>query len=521
MDVMKSRWPVAGFMVMVAPMPLHRWLFIVVLSLFFGCDGCGVAELSDDVTPAVERPAPDLRIVAITDLQGTLAPCGCTSRPLGGIDRLVHFVQRSGDNVLFVSAGNVLAGGPHPGGPDSGETDRWKSEAVAAILSAEDVQAMAGPDDVECGVTIPGAVLFGPDADTALISVADHKVGLIALRSDDGVQALPVQARTLRDDGADVVLVLGSGSRRMLRDAAAAEGVDFVLQGGIDSEDPAPPSSASSSQAWLIHAGRQGQRVLTLDLYLRGEGTFTNISEWNVEVDRGRLNAEIEDLNARLVEWTEAGRTTEELGAQRARLTALEAELAGLRVAPLPTDSPAFYASLTELDPDLERSASVQEELARLDLRVNDHNREIYADRKPPASPEGAAHYVGSAACGSCHEPAFAWWQGHPHGRAYATLEAVNKQFHLDCVGCHVTGYERPGGSTVTHNLDGALTNVGCENCHGPGSEHIVDPSGHPLAAQTQESTCTGCHNEEHSDLFNYEVYRQTLLVPGHGRPAQ
>ena len=38
------------------------------------------------------------------------------------------------------------------------------------------------------------------------------------------------------------------------------------------------------------------------------------------------------------------------------------------------------------------------------------------------------------------------------HGRAYATLEQRNKQFNLSCVGCHVTGYDQPGGATVVHN---------------------------------------------------------------------
>lgn len=499
-------------------MPLRRWPFVVVLTLFGGCDGCDGPEESVDVS--AQRPEPDVRIVAITDLQGTLAPCGCTSRPLGGIDRLVHFVEGAGDNVLFVSAGNVLAGGPHHGGPESHETDRWKSEAVAAILSAEDVRAMNGPADAECGVALPGALLFDAEEDTAVVDVANSKVGLIALRTAEDVTTLADRARALRAEGVDVVLVLGYGNRRTLRDAASVEGVDFVLQGGLDSEEALPPSNSSRADGWLLHAGRQGQRVLTLDLYLRGEGPFTNISDWNVDVDRGRLNAEIEDLGQRLDEWTEDGRSAEELRPQRDRLTALETERDTLRVPTLPSDSPAFYASLTELDPDMEQSSSVQVELATLDLRVNDHNREAYADRRPPEPAEGAPHYVGSAACASCHEEAFSWWQGHPHGHAYATLEAVNKQFHLDCVGCHVTGYERPGGSTVTHNLDGALTNVGCENCHGPGSQHIVVPGDHSLPAETQESTCTGCHNEEHSDLFNYEVYRQTLLVPGHGRPS-
>ena len=45
-----------------------------------------------------------------------------------------------------------------------------------------------------------------------------------------------------------------------------------------------------------------------------------------------------------------------------------------------------------------------------------------------------------------------------------ATLTTQFKEFNLDCVGCHVTGYGRPGGSTVTHVEK--LKDVQCEACH-------------------------------------------------------
>ena len=61
------------------------------------------------------------------------------------------------------------------------------------------------------------------------------------------------------------------------------------------------------------------------------------------------------------------------------------------------------------------------------------------------------------------------------HAHAYATLSTQFKEFNLECVGCHVTGYERAGGTTVTH-VD-KLRDVQCEVCHGPGSKHVRRPS--------------------------------------------
>jgi hypothetical protein len=154
------------------------------------------------------------------------------------------------------------------------------------------------------------------------------------------------------------------------------------------------------------------------------------------------------------------------------------------------------------------------------DARVNEHNRVAFAGVSPPAVPPGAARYLGSAACKSCHAPAYAWWTRHPHGKAYTTLETLHKQFNLSCVGCHVTGYGKPGGAAVVKNE--GLTHVGCESCHGPGSKHVAQPGAAPTALITKspsEATCKQCHSPEHSDLFEYAGYVARLRVPGHGLP--
>ena len=153
------------------------------------------------------------------------------------------------------------------------------------------------------------------------------------------------------------------------------------------------------------------------------------------------------------------------------------------------------------------------------DQKVNEHNRVALADRTPLPAKPGEAHFVGSAACTSCHEQAFAWWQRTKHGNAYATLERGHKEYNLNCVSSHVTGYNLPGGSTVTHV--GALKDVGCESCHGAGSKHVAAPDMKGLVArQVPESTCAGCHTHEHSGRFVYDAFKAMLIVPGHGRPS-
>jgi hypothetical protein len=86
------------------------------------------------------------------------------------------------------------------------------------------------------------------------------------------------------------------------------------------------------------------------------------------------------------------------------------------------------------------------------------------------------AEYVGSEACKKCHEESYKVWKNSPHAHAYDTLVKAQRpslrQFDGECVKCHVTGFENVTG--FTNEKDSVkLKDVGCENCHGPGSLHV------------------------------------------------
>lgn len=485
---------------------------VSLLVLLCACGSCEETEVPS-------APEPDARLLIITDLQGLLEPCGCTSRPLGGIDRMAAAVRAAGEDTIFLSAGNLLFGGASHAGPDAHVQDRWRAETAAGILADIDLAAaVSGDADADADVfpevareaTLP--LLEAP----RVLEARGHRIGVFGVTGSDGGAA--EDAATLREQGAEVVIALVSGGRRLPRDVAGVPGVDFVIQGGLDREEVAAPI-AMDGGAHILHAGRQGQHLVAVDLYLRGEGPFVDASAWTRDVANERLDADIADLEAHLAEWEADGQSAEVLDPQRARLEEMKSRRGGRAAPRVPDTGNAFVARSIELDPDAPRDPGVRTLLERFDVRVNDYNQEEFADRAPPDVEEGMPHYVGSQACASCHAPAFSWWQSHPHGRAYATLTERHKEFHLECVGCHVTGYELPGGTTVTHNQDGALVNVGCEVCHGPGSAHIAAPEAASLLADTPERVCVGCHNEEHSDLFIYDAYRRTLVVPGHGLP--
>lgn len=121
-----------------------------------------------------------------------------------------------------------------------------------------------------------------------------------------------------------------------------------------------------------------------------------------------------------------------------------------------------------------------------------------------------SATYVGSTSCRDCHAKDHAVWEKSGHAHAFATLEKKGADADPHCISCHTVGsgkqggYRRPMGSK-------SLVDVGCESCHGPGSEHVAryrdgKPTNfkfRPLGA----GDCMTCHYGEFSRPFNWEEF--------------
>jgi len=119
--------------------------------------------------------------------------------------------------------------------------------------------------------------------------------------------------------------------------------------------------------------------------------------------------------------------------------------------------------------------------------------------------------YVGSQVCKECHDSEYEKWRETGHAHAYATLEEAGSQFDPECVVCHVVGMDYESGF-ISAEETGHMRNVGCENCHGPGSEH-VETSGEADFTQTK-STCIDCHTPEHSGEYagNERSFEQKII---------
>jgi hypothetical protein len=156
---------------------------------------------------------------------------------------------------------------------------------------------------------------------------------------------------------------------------------------------------------------------------------------------------------------------------------------------------------------------TMQQELKALRV-VEDFPRTGYA-----AAPAGSV-YVGAETCKSCHPNAYAKWQSTPHSHAFETLIHNPKdprrvrEFDAECVTCHTTGFTYKSGwvsAEKTPNLKGNQ----CENCHGPASKHVEQPTNkdflapmHREAAAAEKGFfCQKCHDTDNSPHFDFKAY--------------
>ncbi len=510
------------------------------------CSGGGARREGEPApTKRGQLPPPELRLLLLSDPAGVLEPCGCTSRPLGGVDRLVSVAREAASDgvpTVLLAAGDLFTGAPEEAKaapPGEGQEaylhrlERWRRGTFAEALRRAGLRAASwGASDAlleeeeraELSRRLGDAVVLSSSVQETIVRVQALQVGVMAVTEGAELRAVEALAASLRRRKADVVVALVTARRpRLARRVAALRDVDLALAAGMHARSPWPPDEVEGGL--FVHAGRHLQGVAMVELHgVKERGAWRERGPWRHRVQRERLERRIAERKERLRAWQAEGRPAEQLREQRERLAAMEADLAALRRGTSEAAAPPARWSATrwvELGPEIGSDRKTRESLDALARRINEANREAFASWLPPQPSPGEPFYVGAERCGSCHTAALRWWRGTPHGRAYATLQRRHKEFHLECVGCHVTGYGAPGGSTVTH-LNG-LQDVGCEVCHGPGGgRHAEDPGRWPpeRGRRVPEQVCVGCHNEEHSDRFDYRVYLPRLRAPGHGLPT-
>jgi hypothetical protein len=520
------------------PRPLTHLLVTLVAAHFARPSGLSFAGPS-------ERRA---TVFYTAQTRGTLEPCGCTSDPLGDIARVTALVRRTARTgaTLLVDAGNLT----YP----SGEIPSGKQEAADLVASflAREISSLPlggsalGETDLVRGVAkvqpkrLAANLESLPFVEPSRISLAGGiKIGVLGLvdpalarekglRAEDPVSAARAEADRLRAAGAEIVIALAPLDRRQARAVAREAAVDFVVLGN-DVGDGSPRAE-NVGRAYLLVPGSEMQRVGRLRIVLR-QDEARSVREPLLDaggpaanrVRTEEIDRQVRQLDADLARWeNDSNSDAAFVAAKRQERDELRTEAARLASTPwaAPAQGSYFVNELLPIRRNLPRDPALAASMRELDQAVGAANLRM-AEPPTPAEP-GRAHFSGDASCVRCHKAAARFCKRTAHAHAWKTLRAVGKTGHGDCVSCHVTGYGEVGGSSL--GFSKGLENVQCEACHGPGSIH-VEKRGleKPLALRTgtPESVCARCHNEKHSDTFQYQAYLRDIIGPGHGEDAR
>ncbi len=473
-------------------------------------------------------PAP-IRVVFAADQLGYLAPCGCSEHQLGGAARAAAFLETAAKEgpALFVQGGNLLSGTLAPPAAEAAQA-REKALAMGRsyALAAKDAPRVfaTGPFDHALGADVLARALAGEPLLTApaLVAAGGLEIGLLPLG-----EGKTGTAASLRKQGAAVVIaVVQAKTLGAAEELAAASGADLALQSGVS--DPVADTDEAALLSGAVPAFRvkdKGRSLLDLRLYVP--------PGWK----GGGLSVP-EPAQARLARAADLDKV---IASDRARLPGAPGPLRQLlqrkiddltrrrdalhEPAPPPGDGARAEFSFVELTDSLPQDPAVEAIFDAYNAKVAEANLAAQKQKVCAKPKEGELAYSGAKSCRDCHADAFAVWQGTRHPRAYETLVRKGRQYDVECIGCHVLGYEKPGGVCRLDQV-GDLGGVQCEMCHGMGSIHEESLGERPMPVPKPDiETCRRCHTPDNDTRFSAQTfpthYLPAILGPGHGKPAK
>ncbi len=501
-----------------------------VVTLLFAA-GCAAEARGRDERVAV--------LVATAEAKGTPEPCGCTSDPLGDVARVATLAK----DGLLLDAGGLLYDRESAAPEKRAQADA-KAKLLASVYARGEVGL--GADDLVHGpkavapprqaANLEGIALAPPrvhDVDGVKVGV----FGVISaaqfmkprpLRSDLWFKLPEANARVavakLKREGAQVIVALLGMTRGEARNLMReVDGIGFGIFGADVGDGMPEPEPVNGG--FLAGPGDLLRYAVRIELHVKNGQValtpFAGEAAQKLQIDRA--TRKIAELDGQLAEWKKdptadkafvaaRQKDRDELAAKREKLQ---------QSPPQPPDASYFTYALVPMKSSIARDPAVEKSLRESARAIGAANFAAARGTPPPPAEDGQPKFVGMGACAKCHQSAVDFWRKTVHAHAWKTLVDVDKQYDYDCIGCHVTGFQKPGGSNLATVEKQQLVDVQCEVCHGPGSQHVAeagldDPK--TLTRKPADNFCAdNCHSKEHSDTFQLAPYLRDVVGPGHG----
>lgn len=437
----------------------------------------------------------DLQVYVSGNHLGTIEPCGCYPGQLGGLERLAGFMR---ERLADTTAPAVFL----DGGPTvllNNRQSELKFELTMKALGRAGCRAYAlGSSDLLLGEAFLRAAASKSGFPLVCTNVVDGdgrprftRQAVLSLEGGGKRVRLCVLS-ILSPSLIGSVANYGGGSKLL----AAAECLDWAASAPETKADvyviffEGPYEEASELQGYTVEHLRPTLAIVRM------------ASTMNAGAERKVLSGTI-------VEAGPHGETAVRLDASWRDALGLY-ELAAARVFKLDKNVTA--------DPDVLKMHAQYRETMK-DEKLVEHVR-----RWPPPFGE---KYAGTSTCIECHLPQYNIWKTLKHARAWQTLKDAGATMDPECVSCHVVGLHELSGF-VSEEKTPDLLNVGCEDCHGPMTQHLkqVDL---PETLKARMA-CQRCHTPEHSPGFDrakyldkirhWDLKKNPIKLPEPAKPA-
>lgn len=411
------------------------------------------------------------------------------------------------------------------GGPGGGGVDAMLLAEGDLAVGLDEVRALASEfalpyvaTNLDCGDGFPvhDRMIERDGVRIGVLGVVNDRGTYPGCTASDPQAAVRAGVDRMRAGGASVVVLLDALTEEVSEGLArAVPGVDLVVGGTSQPlESPAPLPGGGLR----LGAGTRGRQIGALSFTLtpgatawREDGTLGRLADQKDGYQRKVDDAHAQEAaakgdNERIVAQRRAEYYQKELDDVAAQLALATRASA---------TSHSAHNTLVTLDTLIADDPEVQTLVDAAKKRVMDATVKASVG-KPLVGP-----YVGNQVCITCHEGPTQQWRSTPHAHAYLSLIQKERQYDAACFACHVTGAVPSASGEVLGPTSptsvGALVNVGCESCHGPGNQHVRDPSvAMPMPTQ---QTCTTCHDaEQDGGRFDYAAYLPRI-VHGVTRP--
>ena len=421
-----------------------------------------------------------VNIIFTGEENGYLEPCGCSEKELGGLPKrhsLINLLRKRDENWIILSLGDL------PG--KVGRQGEIKMETTLKALDQMGYTAHnIGEKDISMGIDLLGYLSQISSVDFISSNIVNPNPQILKIKPYV-VKEIKIKGTTLK------VGILGIVSPELI-DGAYQE---IEVIDPIESLKPLLSKLSDKTDLLILlsHAEIEDSIKIAeiypgLDLIISGH-----------RVDRpGLYLKKVKDTYV-----VPVGEKGKYLG------TITMPPKFSRTNEDRPSNSNLPSVETIPLDEKFEDSPEIKMLLKIYQQRLRD---EELLKRVFKADPPLNLTYIGNDDCAVCHNKIFKHWEETRHASAYETLVKAEHEYDPECIGCHVIGLNYFTGFETIESTPKLKEGVGCESCHGPGSNHKETQSKDYGKADVE--ICEICHEDEHSPGFQFKEYWQKITHP-------